>query len=199
MISRFMEWWTRALGPSTSLRLVRSKLGTDIPLIVGPHGVQIWEAEGRSVREQEDDQMYFLTDDQVTWLDEHALLDGDTVSITRDDEFWHGFHGEKPELNNTQALWLSREKAGAEYYHDWGKKGGGGVIHVRPMGETKLIQSSIGVYEFVKEFDEGWGFNHDHFSRRLHAWATMRGLPGIVDSSDDVVLFRAADLIEEIC
>ena len=201
MISRFREWWTRAFEPNIPpRRFVRSKLGADLPLIVGPHGEDdVWEAEGRSRRKQKDAQGYSLTDEQVTWLDEHAFLDRDAVSITRNDDLWHGFHGEKPELNNNQALWLSRTKADAEKYCGWGSVGGGGVIHVRPLGEIKLISSAIGVYGFFKEFDEGWGVNHNHFSRRLHAWATMRELPGIIDSSGDVVLFWAVDLIEEIC
>ena len=203
MISRFREWWMRACEQNIPPhRFVRNKLGADLPLIVGPHGkdmFDVWEAEGRSRQEQEDAQRYFLTDEQVTWLDEHAFLDRDVVSITRNDDLWHGFHGEKPELNNNQALWLSWKKVAAESYQNWGGLGDGGVIHVRPLGEIKLITSAIGVCEFVKEFDEGWGLDHDHFSRRLHAWATMRELPGIVDSAGDVVLFWAADLIEEIC
>lgn len=193
----------RYFDPNTpSRRFVHNKLGADLPLIVGPNGDDIfddWEAERCSRRKQEDAQRYSLTDEQITWLDEHAFLDRNAVSITRNDNLWHGYHDKKPELNNDQALWLSRTKLAAENYRDWGSVAGGGIIHVRPLGEIKLIPSDIGVYEFVKEFDEGWGLNHDHFSRRLHAWATIRELPGIIDSAGDIVLFRAADLLEEIC
>ncbi|WP_028095544.1 hypothetical protein [Pseudodonghicola xiamenensis] len=159
----------------------------------------IWKAQGRAMREQEDARKYFLTEEQVIWLDGRLFLEKPAASVTEVDSLWHGFHGKKPELNNDQALWLARTRQAAENYRDWGGPGERGVIQFRPADEIRLAKSSIGVTEFFEEFDEGWGLNHDHFSRRLHAWAMMRELPGILDSVGDVVIFRAADLIKEVC
>lgn len=203
MLSRFKKLLRQVLDSKAPLRpLPHRELDASIPLIVDPQGNNMfdtWRAQGRAMSEQEDARRYFLTDEQVIWFDRHLFLGGRAASLTEVDSLWHGFHRKKPVLNNDQALWLSRTKQAAENYRDWGCSGEKGVIHFRPSGEIRLAESSIGVTEFFRDFDEGWGLNHDHFSRRLHAWAMIRELPGIFDSVGDVVIFRAADLIKEVC
>ncbi|WP_439531991.1 hypothetical protein [Marinobacter adhaerens] len=138
---------------------------------------------------------FTLTDSQCNWFDARVALRDDPVVLSPDDDLWHGYCGETPNLNNMQSLWLSKDKEYANTYASFGNNSGGGLLHVRPKIEITIPLTKIGLVDFIKEFDKNWGVNHDHFSRCLHSWATQKSVIGIIDKVGDIVLFRAAELL----
>ena len=137
---------------------------------------------------------------QFVWFNMRLRKSKERLVFKPGDKLWHGYRSGVPNLDDETALWITSDRKIADQYSEFGgKKGDFGVIELTPKEAISFPRIYAPACEFCDRFGRKKSATpHSFYADRLHAWGVCRELHGVSDSEKDIVIFRAASLLEVI-